>query len=181
MSPEAASVASQLLLDGFSRVREGVAAVLDDIDEHHLTWRPGPDANTIAWLVWHLTRVQDDHLADAFGRPQLWDSEGWASRFSLPAAPGATGHGATGYGMSPSDVGQVSASADTLLGYHQAVAERTSSLVASMGPGDLDRIVDERWDPPVTLAVRLVSVISDDLQHVGQAAYVRGLAQRAAS
>lgn len=181
MSPEAAFLASQLLLDGFSRVREGVAALLEGIDERHLSWRPDPDANTVTWLVWHLTRVQDDHLAGAFDRPQLWDSGGWSSRFSLPAAPGATGHGATGYGMSTSEVGRVSAPVDALLGYHEAVAESTSLLVASVGPDDLDRIVDERWDPPVTLAVRLVSVISDDLQHVGQAAYVRGLAERAAS
>lgn len=45
--------------------------------------------------------------------------------------------------------------------------------------GDLKRAVDESWDPPVTLAVRLVSVISDGRQHAGQAAYVRGLVKRA--
>jgi hypothetical protein len=36
-------------------------------------------------------------------------------------------------------------------------------------------VVDASWDPPVTLGVRLVSVISDDLQHAGQAAYLRGM------
>ena len=43
---------------------------------------------------------------------------------------------------------------------------------------DLDRVVDERWDPPVTLAVRLVSVLADGLEHAGQAAYIRGVAER---
>ncbi len=169
----AASAPALLLADGFTRVREGVAAVLDGIDPRHLTWRPDPGANTIAWLVWHLTRVQDDHLAGAFDRAQMWDSDGWESRFGLPYPPGATG-----YGMSSSEVGELSAPAELLAAYHEAVASRTASLVATVEPGDLERIVDERWDPPVTLAVRLVSVITDALQHVGQAAYVRGMAER---
>lgn len=173
---ESPSVSAPALIlgDGFTRVREGVTAVLDGIDPGHLTWRPDPGANPVAWLVWHLTRVQDDHLAGAFGREQLWDSDGWEARFGLPYPPGATG-----YGMSSSDVGRMSATAELLAGYHEAVAARTASLVAGVGPADLERVVDERWDPPVTLAVRLVSVISDDLQHVGQAAYVRGMAERA--
>ena len=172
----AASAPALLLSDGFTRVREGVASVLDGIDPRHLTWRPDPEANTIAWLVWHLTRVQDDHLAGAFDRPQMWDSDGWASRFGLPYPPGATG-----YGMSPSEVEELAAPADLLGAYHEAVASRTASLVSTVEPRDLERIVDERWDPPVTLAVRLVSVISDALQHVGQAAYVRGMAERSGS
>ena len=66
-------------------------------------------------------------------------------------------------------------SAQALIDYHQAVAERTRTFLAGLRPADLDRVVDEAWDPPVTLGVRLVSVIGDDLEHVGQAAYVRGL------
>lgn len=174
MTTQPASDASRVLLDGFTRVGEGVDRILDGIDERHLTWRPDPGANTIAWLVWHLTRVEDDHLAGAFDVGQLWESEGWEGRFGLPLGPGATG-----YGMSAEDVAKVVAPADLLLGYNRAVRERTERLVAAVGPDDLERVVDERWDPPVTLQVRLVSVISDALQHLGQAAYVRGLAERA--
>ena len=53
--------------------------------------------------------------------------------------------------------------------------QATVAYLATVAPEDLDRVVDERWDPPVTLGVRLVSVLSDDLQHAGQAAYARGL------
>ena len=147
--------------------------MLDGIDERHLAWRPDPEANTIAWLVWHLTRVEDDHLAGAFDVPQLWHSDGWEERFGLPLPSGATG-----YGMDASEVAKVAAPAGLLGEYHRAVADRTCSLVAGVGPDELERVVDERWDPPVTLEVRLVSVISDALQHVGQAAYVRGMAER---
>lgn len=174
MTARPASDAARVLLDGFSRVREGVEGVLDGIDERHLTWRTDREANTVAWLVWHLTRVEDDHLAAAFDSAQLWHADGWERRFGLPLPQGATG-----YGMDAAEVAKVSAPAGLLLDYHRAVAERTQSLVAGVGSGDLERVVDERWDPPVTLEVRLVSVVSDALQHVGQAAYVRGLAERA--
>jgi DinB superfamily len=165
---------TDILLDAFSRVSEGVLEVLDGIDGDRLDWRPDPDANPIGWTVWHLTRIQDDHVAGAFHRDQVWLADGWMERFGLSYRPAAHG-----YGMSADEVGAFSASAQLLRGYHDAVATRTAMLLSGLSPSDLDRIVDDRWDPPVTLAVRLVSVIADDLQHVGQAAYVRGLAERA--
>lgn len=164
---------SELLLDGFDRVGHAVAAVLDGASSDVLSFRPDPDANSIAWLLWHLTRVQDDHLAEAFGHEQEWRAGGWAERFALPFAPDATG-----YGQSSSDVAAVPGDAELLLGYHRAVHAATRRDLAGAEPADLDRVVDTNWDPPVTLGVRLVSVIADDLQHAGQAAYVRGLAER---
>ena len=83
-----------------------------------------------------------------------------------------------GYGHSADEVAKVRTGADLLREYHDAVHDRTVDYVQSIGPDDLDRIVDENWDPPVTLGVRLISVVSDDLQHAGQAAYVRGIYER---
>lgn len=174
MTAERSGDVARILVDAFSRVSESVAEVLDGIDDRHLTWRADPEANTVAWLIWHLTRVEDDHLAGAFGVAQLWDSDGWKDRFGL-ALPAD----ATGYGMDAPEVAKVVAPAGLLRDYHRAVGARTETLLAGLRPDDLHRVVDERWDPPVTLEVRLVSVISDALQHVGQAAYARGLAERA--
>lgn len=165
---------ADLLADGFTRIRQGVEQVLDGIGDD-LTWQPDPEANTIAWLLWHLTRVQDDHVADVAGTEQEWTAGGWQQRFALPL----DAHD-TGYGHSPDQVRAVRAGADLLRGYHRAVSERTIAWVRTLAGPDLDRVVDENWDPPVTLGVRLVSVISDDLQHLGQAAYLRGLAERMA-
>ncbi|MCV2395881.1 DinB family protein [Actinotalea sp. M2MS4P-6] len=164
-----------LLVDGYGRVAEEVARVLDGADAELLTARPD-DANSIGWLVWHLTRVQDDHLADAFDVPQLWVADGWAERFGL-ALPVRD----TGYGHSGDQVAAVVAGADLLRGYHEAVHARSVDLLGALEPAALDRVVDTRWDPPVTLGVRLVSVLADDLQHVGQAAYLRGILERARS
>ncbi|MFI5645454.1 DUF664 domain-containing protein [Kitasatospora sp. NPDC051705] len=161
---------AELLVDTFERIRATVADVVEGLTPDQLAFRVQDSANSIAWLVWHLTRVQDDHVADAADREQVWTAEGWAERFALPFAASATG-----YGHRPAQVAQVTATADLLSGYHDAVHARTTEYVRGLDNRSLARIVDESWQPPVTLGVRLISVIADDLQHVGQAAFVRGL------
>lgn len=163
-------IGNDLLLDAFGRVREGVHDVVDGLSEDELAARPDGKGNSIAWLVWHLTRVADDHLADAAGTEQLWTSAGWVDRFRLPFDVYATG-----YGHSSEEVDAVRASGEMLAGYHDAVHEQALGYVRELGDGDFARIVDDRWDPPVTLAVRLVSVVDDMTKHLGQAEYVRGL------
>jgi uncharacterized damage-inducible protein DinB len=165
----------ELLVDAFGRVQEEVRAVVGGLSADDLAYRVDPGANSIAWLVWHLTRVQDDHIAHAAGTDQVWTTQGWADRFALPLPPEATG-----YGHRPEEVAAVAVtSGDLLTGYHDAVHERTLAFVGGLSEADLARVVDTRWDPPVTMGVRLVSVIADDLEHAGQAAYVRGVLERA--
>jgi uncharacterized damage-inducible protein DinB len=162
---------ADLLTDAFDRVRESVHDVVDGLTPEQLAVRPAEGANTIAWLIWHLTRVQDDHVADAAGTEQVWASKGWADRFQLPLPPSSTG-----YGHGPDEVAAVRVdSADLLTGYYDAVHERTVEYVRGLTDADLDRVVDRSWTPPVTLGTRLVSVVNDDTQHVGQAAFVRGI------
>jgi uncharacterized damage-inducible protein DinB len=163
-----------LLVDAFDRIRDSTTRVLDGLTDEELTFRATADANSIAWLVWHLTRVQDDHIADAAGAEQAWTSDGWFEDFGLPFDADETG-----YGMSSEQVGAVrEVSAERLAAYHVAVHDRTVAYIGGLSDSELDRVVDDAWDPPVTLAVRLVSVVSDDLQHVGQAGFVRGLLPR---
>lgn len=161
-----------ILRDQFGRIRELVDTVADGLTPEMSDYRPGPRANSIAWLLWHLTRVQDDHVSDAAGAPQAWTSHGWRERFGLPF-PSTD----IGYGHSSDQVAQVHADAQLLVDYHGDVHRATLAYVDGLTRDELDRIVDRRWDPPVTVAVRLVSVIGDCLQHLGQAAYVRGLVE----
>jgi uncharacterized damage-inducible protein DinB len=163
-------LAAETLADAFGRIREVVRSTLDGLTPDDLAHRPAGGVNSIGWLVWHLTRVQDDHLADAFDGEQVWTSQGWADRFGLPLNSADTG-----YGHSADEVAAVQAPADLLLAYHEAVHAQTAEYLSTLLDEDLDRVVDTSYDPPVTLGVRLVSVISDDLQHAGQAAYARGL------
>jgi uncharacterized damage-inducible protein DinB len=159
---------AELLTDAFGRIREVVHHAVDGLTDDQLGYRPGPDANSIAWLAWHLTRIQDDHVADLAGTEQVWPR--WAARFGLPFDLTDTG-----YGHGRADVDAVRVSAELLTGYHDETHEQSLEYVRGITDDDLRRVVDTRWDPPVTVGVRLVSVVSDDLQHAGQAAFLRGL------
>ena len=168
---------ADLIADAFGRIRETVSDTLYGLTTEQLTYRVDVDANPIAWLIWHLTRIQDDHVAAAFGAPQVWTDGGWAARFGLP--PDSID---TGYGHNRVQVAAVSeacAASALLADYHETVYEQTVKLVSGITDADLDRVVDTSWRPPVTLGVRLVSVLNDDAEHAGQAAFVRGIVLRA--
>jgi uncharacterized damage-inducible protein DinB len=165
---------ADLLVDAFNRVHDAVHGAAEGLSSDELLLRVDRAANPIGWLVWHLTRVEDDHIAGVAGTDQVWLTDGWAKRFALPYDDEAHGYGQSSDEVAAFRVG----SADLLLGYHDAVHQQTIRYVQSLTDADLERVVDKRWDPPVTVGVRLVSVIADALQHVGQAAYVRGIARR---
>jgi Protein of unknown function (DUF664) len=165
---------ADLLADSFGRIRQVVHRVVDGLTPEQLALRLDPEVNSIAWLVWHLIRIQDDHLADAFQAEQVWTAGGWMERFGLPFDPKDTG-----FGHQAEDVAAVQvASGALLVGYYDTVHQQTLGFVGQFTDADLGHVVDRSWDPPVTLGVRLVSVIADDLQHAGQAALIRGILQR---
>jgi uncharacterized damage-inducible protein DinB len=162
---------AELLADAFGRIRGVVSRTVEGLSAEQLAARPNGQGNSIAWLVWHLTRIQDDHVAEVAGKEQVWLAGGWAERWALPFDP--ADHG---YGHTFEQVDAVRPESGALLtGYHDAVYEQTIAYLKDLVDADLDRVVDTNWDPPVTLGVRLISVISDDLQHAGQAAYAAGL------
>lgn len=163
----------EVLRDAFGRIQQVAHKAAEGLDDDALSFRPDPEANSIAWLIWHFTRLQDDHVSHVAGREQAWTADGWHDRFGLPFDPADFG-----YGHTSDQVAQVRADAGTLLGYLDAVTERTLSYLGGIDADELDRVVDTSYDPPVTVGVRLVSVLSDNLQHAGQARYVRGIAER---
>lgn len=167
------TAANDLLVDAFDRIRDGVHPAVNGLSMEELSFRPDSESNSIAWLIWHLARVQDDHIAELRGSDEAWTTNGWAERFGLPLDDSDTG-----YGHDTDAVAAVTADASLLLGYFEDVHHATVDYVGSLTADDLNRVVDRSWDPPVTVSTRLVSVIADDLQHVGQAAYARGILQR---
>ncbi|MDO5710298.1 MAG: DinB family protein [Micrococcales bacterium] len=173
---KAAALGPMILLDAFGRVHEELPQILAGLSIDDLTWRPDPDANSIGWLVWHLTRVQDDHLAalaTACERPRDQAWRAWRGRFDLPYGDGI------GYGHTSTEVGAFTiGDPGLLLGYHGAVHILTTEVIEELSARDYARIVDTRWDPPVNAAARLVSVVNDTTAHCGQAAYLAGMLQR---
>ena len=164
-----------LLLDLYGRIPPLAEEAAHGLTADQLATAPAPGANTIAWLVWHLARVEDSHVAELLETDQFWTAGDWAARCGMEPDPSNTG-----YGHGAEQVLEIRPdSPDVLLGYLKVVRERTDRMLKGLTPGDLDRVVDTRWDPPVTLGVRLVSIADDCIQHAGQAAYVRGILTKA--
>ena len=162
---------SELLKEAYGRLPDLVRTAVDGLTAEQLRTAPAEGANTVGWLVWHLTRVQDSHIAELLGEQQTYATGDWASRFGREADPDDTG-----YGHSAAEVAAVRPeSVQALLDYYDAVHARTVAYLDGLTAEDLDRVVDKAWDPPVTLGVRLISILDDDVQHAGQAAYVKGL------
>ena len=161
---------SDLLTDAFGRIRELYVDVATDLSPEAAHRRPDGVGNPVAWLLWHTARVQDDHVAGLTDGTQAWH-DGWEERFALPLDSGDIGYGHSSAEVDAVRIEDLSA----LVGYHEAVHARTLDYLARMDAAELDRVVDRRWDPPVTAGVRLVSFVGDCLQHLGQAAYLKGL------
>ena len=163
-----------ILADAFERIHQLVHVSAVGLTADELAHRPETEANSIAWLIWHLTRIQDDHVAELAGREQAWVEGRWAQDLGMSADSTDTGYGHT--------TAQVAAvrpeGPDALLGYHDLVHDRTLQYVGGVDADALDRLIDYSYDPPISTGVRLVSVISDNLEHAGQARYLRGIVDR---
>jgi hypothetical protein len=169
------TTATDILIDSINRVKETASRAASGLSQEQLEARVDPQSNTIAWLLWHLARGQDLQLSDVAGSNQVWTAGGWKDRFALPFTDTESG-----YGHSADDVARVrGVSAELLADYVVAVCNRTVEYLGGLTDDDLGRIVDTRWNPPVTLGARIVSIVSDDLQHTGQAALLRGMLERA--
>lgn len=171
-TPESDEAARELLRDAFTRLIEHTDELADGLTDDVANYRPTASANSIAWLIWHSARVQDIQLAQVAGVEEVWTRDGWVERFGLDLP-----RNDTGYGHGPEEVAKVRAPADLLAGYYHAVHQLTLEYVSTVTADELARIVDTNWDPPVTASARLISIIDDCAQHLGQAAYLRGIAQ----
>ena len=162
-----------LVIDGLGRVEESMGQVLEGLVAEQLAFRPAEHANSIGWLAWHLTRVEDDHVSELAGRPQAWLDERWHERFGRAADKDDTG-----FGHGPEEVASIQPDGpQLLLDYYAAVHQRSLQYLDQVSCDDMDRVIDTHWDPPVTVGVRLTSVVNDTTQHVGQMAYIRGLVE----
>jgi len=164
---------AELLVDALGRIREVVHDSVEGLTLEELAQRLDEGSNSIAWLIWHLTRIQDDHVVKALGAEQVWMTAGWHERFGLPFKPDATG-----WAHEPQDVVAVRVDGELLVGYHDAVHEHSVRLVEGLADEEFARIVDRGSTPPVTLGARLITVVSEGFQHGGQAAYISGLLKR---
>lgn len=162
--------AKEVLIDLARRPQNAAEALRGALTPALLNAHPQHD-NSIAWLLWHAAREIDEQLALISGEEQVWTSAGFADRFGLRV--GSHEHG---YGHTPAQARAIIVhDPDLLIDHITAVVEAQVAFLTALEAGELSRIVDERWDPPVTLAARMISMSVDAAEHIGQAAYGAGM------
>jgi hypothetical protein len=157
---------ADFVAQALNSVRSSVALTLDGLSPQQLAHRPGPESNPVGWLIWHMARMQDRGISTITGDPQVWITGGWHERYGMDADPDNTGMG--------HDAAQVSAftapDVATLLQHYDAILKNTLKYLEAVSPHGLDRVIHES-----TIGERLLSVLNGNMQHIGQAGYVRGL------
>lgn len=162
-------IASDILLDAFTRVYDSLHRTLADVTPEELSREPHP---SIGWLAWRISRVMDANLARLSDREQLWIGGGWAVRFGMPPEPADYGRSAT---HTRAQVRSFRASARQLLDYHDAAYRWMNGYLRPLTADDLARQLDEpQYDPRPTVAVRLVSVLENAMTNEGQISYLKG-------
>ena len=161
-------IATDILIDGFTRVYDSLHRMLPDLSEAELAQEPHP---SMGWLAWRLSRVIDNNASRLAGKEQLWVAAGWGERFGMTPSSYDFGRSAA---HSREQVHTFRASAELLLAYHEAVYARMKTYLSALSPEELARQIDiERYQPPPTVAVRLISVLENAMNNQGQISYLK--------
>ena len=126
----------QFFLTRYGRTRDFAREMLSDVSEKQIRAAPCEGVNTLAWLAWHLARVEDVGVNRlVLDDRQIIERNGWASRLNVTRRDFGTG-------MTPAEVCELSMSIDLeqLAAYRDAVEEHTLDVVHRIHPDDLDTI-----------------------------------------
>jgi len=140
----------------------------DGLTDEQLYYQPTPESNSIAWLVWHLSRWRDYISATISGEPQIWVSAGWAQRYGMPDTR-------TGMGDTPAQMTAFRVARAVLFGYVDAAHQRTVERVAALTPTQLQQPIASHTGERRPAWRALVGMCGDSAQHTGQIAYLRGM------
>ncbi len=152
----------------FDAAHRSVQKATDGLTDQQLYYRPSPDANSIAWLAWHLSRWKDKISSGITGEPEVWVDEGWSERFGMVAER-------TGLGDTPDQVAAFNVDRDLLFGYVDAAHRATLDRVSKMTPQHLERMVEYSPTNIRKASDALAGNIGDAVQHTGQINYLRGM------
>ena len=167
--------ANEGLLIAHQRNWEMIDVALETLDDSLLARQPAEDCNSVAWIMWHMSRVVDTFIHTRLqGSPQLWLECGWAQKFGMDADPEDRGVGWTGEQVSAWKV----PAKDVQLGYYNAVKAAAEKYISSLSDADLQVIsVIPPTLEPRSVAAALGQMTWDAVAHGGQIAYLRGLYQ----
>lgn len=153
---------------------------LRGLTNEELAWRPNAEANSIAFVIWHTTRVEDRFMQKMVRETEeVWTGGGWYSRLGLD-------EGDTGVDFSVDRLASFPAlSVENLRDYLDAVRAETNAYLDAAAPAGFDLVPDRNPFPEVpgadeyfegcTIARMFLILIGEHFQHLGHAAYIRGL------
>lgn len=157
-----------VLRDLATRPRDALLALRANLTDGVLNSHPAGHDNSPSWLIWHAGREIDAQLAPLAGTDEVW------TQFREQLALGELGD-TSGYGHTAEQARSIVVhDAGPLLDYFVATTDALLAYLGTLGDADLDDVIDTNWTPPVTRGARLVSIIDDAAQHIGQAAYAVG-------
>lgn len=153
--------------DCLEQVRIRLLGTCEGMNQEEVLWRPEPYANNIGFVLWHVTRAEDNLVMRLENGHALWVTGGWHEKFGQPVnAP------------DPGDRMGLRALAipglPVLLGYSQAVGEQTRRLLGELTVDRLDQPIGPS-QPGQTVTANLRHLITHRNNHHGQMDYIRGL------
>jgi len=162
---------SDFILDTLDRMQNAVTAAVDGLSSQELTWRPGEEANSIGFTLWHQLRCEDAFVQGMIQRkPQVWVSEKWHEKLNLPENPQDVGYGYTAEQVAAFPVPELK----DLLEYAEATRAQTVGYLKTMNAESLDKVVQTPFGE-LTIGQVFAILLCEITQHIGQIAYLRGL------
>ena len=159
---------NQFIIALLEAAYRSIKQATDDLTDEQLYYQPTAETNSIAWLVWHLSRWRDAVSATISGEAQIWVSAGWAQRCGIPDER-------TGLGDTPAQVTAFRVERAVLFGYVEAAHQCTVGRVAALTPTQLEQSITSYTGEKRPAWRALAGVCGDSAQHTGQIAYLRGL------
>jgi len=149
--------------------RDYIARAIKDLSPDELAWRPKPHSNNIAFLLWHLARVEDLWINRLIlGGKSMYETDGWYKKFKTPAQDSGFGYDQAKLAAWPVPTPEL------LQSYTAAVREKTLAFLKTTDEKKLDEPKDFILNK-ATVGWALSHLISEIGEHSGQIGYLRGV------
>ena len=160
---------NEFIEDAFEKEMGFLTEAVNDLTPKELSWRIGPNANPVGWILWHMLRVEDMWFQFFIQRkPEIWERDGWNDKFSLPTRDNGFGHTQEQVAMFPS------LDRDELMRYGVAVRAETLEYLRGLGPEDFNAVPREQR-PEMSIGAIFRQVVGELYQHQGHISYLKGL------
>lgn len=161
--------AKELILMSLEQSQGYLTKALDGLTQEEAAWSPEAECNSIAFILWHVIRVEDFFMNRVIQRAsELYEAEGWQEKLGTPAKE-------TGYQYATEQLRAWPVpKLEVLRGYANSVREKTLAFLESISPERLSEVPRPDRSPD-SIGASLSRMSTEIALHVGQIAYLRGV------